>query len=253
MSILIIGDSFAGHGNPVDHATVSSYQTLLRKKYNLSVDNYSYPGHSFYKAYRKLCDIQDESQLDKYKLIVFIVTTPGRLYFPNANYGVSSLENAQSLLKKYKNNKYHYDHAKYPSYDRILAAMHYYEHLQSFKYDQFVHNLMEENLRKVLKEINIDHIILPVSQLSFETAPSWSLLDMCLKQIELFDNSPTDFQFGKYEEKYGKILNHLTVENNEVLAEFIYQNYTGNKLAFDEQVFAPSKINDFYHYYNKLI
>lgn len=244
MSILILGDSFARHGDRDEKDQYYSYQNLLRREYNIEVDCYGYSGHSFFHAYSNLINITD---LKKYKLVVFVVTTPDRLYFPKSDIGYASVENAKHVISCYNNEYFFKDH--YPSLEETISAAYYYKYLKNYNFDIFVHRSIEQSIKEILNNANINYLFLPVGKDSLSNNPTWTLLDMWYKQTEFYDNLPTNFNFDSYYELPDKILNHLTFENNQALAEYIYDYYTGNKKEFNSSIFKPQENKNFYYYY----
>jgi hypothetical protein len=245
MSILIIGDSYAAQGRINELDAEYSYQNILRNHYNLNVDNYGFAGHSLFKIYRQL--INCATNFRKYNLIVVLITSFGRVYIPNCNIGIGSIGNAENLITRYEDNDIPEDYG-YPTLEQIKAARDYYKHLKDANFENYVHYSLVESIKSLLSKYN--YVLLPVKSDSIKKqGKEWSLMDMTFKQLENFSNTPLDFQMDRYSEIHGRILNHLTIENNQVLADFIYRRYNDNSVQFDNSVFKPATVNDFFYYY----
>lgn len=248
MNILIIGDSYAAQGSIYELDAEHSYQNILRKKYGFIVDNYGFPGHSLFKTYIQLNDCF--KNINKYNLVIILITTHGRLYIPNCNIGIGSVGNAENLISRYENNNVPAEH-KYPTLEQVKAARDYYKYLKDQTFENYVHFSIVDSIKLLLTDIN--HVLIPVNSLSLQKNESnWSLMNMTFKQLELFSNTPRNFSMDRYREIHGKILNHLTIENNHAFADFIYRRYNNSNEQFNEKVFKPAAIDDFFYYYEKI-
>lgn len=251
MSILIIGDSYAAQGSINEQNAEYSYQNILRNQYGITVDNYGFPGHSFFKVYNQL--MLCLPKIKKYKLVLIIATTIGRIYLPKSNIGIASISNADYLIQRYQNNDVPADH-NYPTLDQIKAAKEYYIHLQDWLFETFIHYSIEDSIRNILTKNNVNYILIPVNEKSLkeQTSNDWTLMSMTFEQLKLFHNTPKNFSLEKYREIHGRILNHLTIENNQAFADFIFEKYNGSTKPFDNTVFKPAAVNDFYYYYSSI-
>ena len=251
MSILIIGDSYAAQGSVNERDAEHSYQNILRNQYGLTVDNYGFPGHSFFKIYKQLIDCLDN--INDYKLVVILATTPGRLYIPNCKIGVGGSGNADHLMKRYEQNDVPEEHG-YPSLNQVIAAKEYYKNLKDPFFDSYIQYALEDSIKTTLEKLSINHVLIPVNNVSLRNKEDceWTLMDMTFKQLGLVHNTPKNYSMEKYREIHGRILNHLTVENNQAFADFIFRKYNGSTDSFDNKVFKPATVNDFYYYYTSI-
>ena len=201
MNVLIVGDSFAASNN------VHGWVNLLRSRVT-SVTCLAEGGTSLFYSYKKLL----EEDLRKYDFVIVMVTQCGRLSFPDAPH-----YNSQFTAENY-------------IYDpdprirsRAQAALHYYLHLANEEVDQFLHNSILGEIRRLL--LDTRHVLQPGfdrSLIKLRPPVTFRMIDITDKQNEGIPEELFPRIFNPKE----KLTNHLSYSNNQVLCDYFYDIIT---------------------------
>lgn len=221
MIIGIFGDSFAdGHGgNPV------SWTKLLETTYSFDIKNYARSSSSTFWSYRKLL-----SAIDKIDTIVFVLTDSIRLYHPKEKYQrACTLFTAQHFIKT----------ASLSGKELAVykAAEQYHIHLADCVFHDFVQDQVVKEVQALAQQHDKKLIIVPAYPYSvkYQTIFKTPLVDILWKELS------TNFGNRFYRsEKMQLRCNHMSKENNKVLAEKMAGILTGKitSIALDDFIFT---------------
>ena len=212
------------------------WQHMLAEKLGVDFDCFGLNGSSLYYSYKKL----KFSNLDNYDYIVFIETTPGRLYigsdFEENNFVLTSSFTLESLknFKGYKNRpQFHHD--------IIDAGEKYFNFLAQNDYNVDMHNLLVKEIYNLLLTANKKFVIQPIISLEYigisnpkyPTNINFFLTDIVKKQHSIVSTKDTE----KYNMGTERLTNHMTPKNNEIIANYYFDLLTTGK--------SKISINDF--------
>lgn len=217
MKIAIFGDSWA---DPCDWTIepISWTKLLTKKDKNYKITNFAKSGTSLWWSY--------ELFLKNYKnfdVIIFVCTSVGRLSRLISGHGVNSERTAIQKLQQETD----------PQTIKLLnSAIDYYIHFQNYDQEVFLYKkIMEE-----LVQFNSNRlIIVPAFQISIEYQTIFKnfLFEITKKDLKV--------NFGSSEIKFETInrANHMSKENNEILAEKIHQiiQFECDSISIDDFVF----------------
>lgn len=224
MTIGIFGDSFA---DGVNYGI--SWTKLLQKRYSLDIKNYARWGSSVFWSYRKLL-----SAIDEIDTIVFVLTDSLRLYHPDEKYQpVSTLFMAQHLLKK--NSLSSKEVAVYK------AAEQYHIHLADRTFHDFVQDQVVKEVQVLAQLHDKKLIIVPAypCSIKYQTTFKIPLIDITWKEIR------TNFGDRVYREEKNQFrANHMSKENNEVLAAKMAEILSGKPTSVTLDDFIFTKYDD---------
>lgn len=219
MKIAIFGDSYAAKGCPT--SVPNEWATLLSKKNNnYKIQNFAKCGTSLWWSY--------DLFLNNYKnfdLIIFVITRFGRLPLVIDGSGVGAAPSAINKLN-YETNKHHIK--------LLTTARDYYIYLQNDKQDLFLHKKIVEELVKVNdKKI----ILIPIDDsipIEFQKIFKHTLHD--ITQLEIKTNFKKNTKFIMETEHRS---NHMSIENNIILAEKLHQVIQGtcDSISIDDFTF----------------
>ena len=233
MKIAVFGDSFAaGEGS-------TSWVSILESRFD-NVTRLGRTGASLFYCYKKF--IENNHDLDA---CVFVVTNPGRLYhdIEEVNGPIGTFTSL-NWIKQAKNSPI------YQSFPDIVdAAEKYYVHLQSSYYDNTVHKLLIKEIISLSCELNIKNIILPVSIYSdFDNYPKYYDAGFMLSKINLNEKIYYDIP-EKAMEKHKRMQNHMTDENNQILADLLTRILQGEELKITMEHFNFNSLSPVEIYY----
>jgi hypothetical protein len=237
MKVGIFGDSFSGSNG------ATSWTTLLKQSFD-QVENFSEGGSSLFHGYKHFLN-----DYKKFDTIVFTLTAPGRLYtdIPPSDLCICNLFVVEHLLGL--------DDIKQSiHYDAIKAAEHYYMYLQNEEFDLFVHNSIIEKIIKLTKEHNIKLILLPCMLESKRSMPE--VFSFCAEEFNLSQVNNLERDFYKlphtamHFERKGRLQNHISDENNIVLADIVTRIINNEDIKISINLFDPCPATDVNVYYN---
>ena len=230
--LLITGDSYCASGKK------ESWTKILADKLNAKLTVAGAVSASLFYAYDNLVNLDDE-----HDYVITLITNPGRLYLPNPPYFSNPYTARQYKAKAETENDTE-------SYLKFKAGELYYENLSNEKYDNFIHDTIIEKIEGYLKDRNA--IVYPnfkMSRYPTEYFTMLSVTDACFSRY--FDKSDYSFYvdiFQKYLETEN-VINHTTVECQELIAEHFYQLLTTSKSTITLQDFKDLKLNSFEYYF----
>lgn len=237
MKMAVFGDSFAAplHNMKKDLG-LKSWVDYLGEKYD--VTNYAVEGSSLYYSVQQF--ILKQFLYDK---IIFVITTPGRLYLEgnvvlenHDHIHLSSLSMAEFLYNEHKDKK---EIISQELATVSQAAIQYFTHIQRVKYDRFVHDLQVNHI----KSIRPDVILLPTSSDSYR----FHMTNPCLYDITVMENKhwgiPADY--GSPDD-YRRC--HMSNENNLILSKLAEQWLQGEPVNININDFVvPADDKTFYN------
>lgn len=202
MKIGIFGDSFAS-----EEWRPGGWSCLLQTQYQYNIQNFAISATSLFWSYQQLI-----KNIDNFDTIIFVATSPGRLYWPDTTrklHYISSIGTTQLAIK-----------TDPPIHDLAVftAAEQYHLNLANDEFDVFVHNQILNEISKLCKERGKKLILIPAFDINIgrQTAFRCSLIDVTLRELAA--------QFGPnhrwYSEKNTRS-NHLSAANNIILAGIV--------------------------------
>jgi len=214
MIIGIFGDSFAAGYNPL------SWTKILESNYGHQVKNFAHKATSLFWSFREL-----RSHIADCDTVIFVVTNWGRLFYPDARYDICNL----SQVKRNAGNKL-------PNQMEIYhAAEQYFLYLDNLEFNLFVHDQIISEIKALCEQNQKRLILIPThkrdipQQNIFQT----TLLDITFKELK------TQFNNFDMPQEHMTRANHMTVENNLILAmmidEILHNKRT--QVSLDEFVF----------------
>ena len=221
MKIAIYGDSFAASNGP------TSWTSILKTKFDTTV--YALGGSSLFWSYKNFI-----ATYKNFDTIIFLVTDFGRLYVADKNI-------AHAVC-----NLFCVEHSLKTSLDASLfnifnAAKQYYTYLQEEEYELSMHYLMIEKIQNLCKESNKKLILVPCMWSSLRPEftdifdSTFCLSDINNKEREHF-GVPHE---GMFAERKDRLQNHISDDNNLILANIMTDLIEGHQLKVD--------INNFNH------
>jgi hypothetical protein len=237
MKVGIFGDSFSGSNGP------TSWTTLLKHSFD-QVENFSEAGSSLFHGYQHF--IKNYKNFDT---IVFTITAPGRLYtdIPSPDLCICNLFVIEHWMSLPNIKEHQY-------YNEIKAAEQYYMYLQTNEFDLFVHDSIIEKIVALTKESNIKLILLPCMREGVGSVSN--LFTYCTKSFHLSLINELERKFfniphrGMHFERKDRLQNHISDENNVVLANLVKEMISGNNIVIDLNMFDSCPSTDVNIYYN---
>jgi len=230
--LLITGDSYCASKNP------KSWTNILADRLNAELTLAGAVSASLYYAYDNLIRLDDN-----HDYIVTLVTNPGRLSTLEAPY-VSNQYSAKHYRAKAEEANDHKLYLKYKS-----AEM-YYENLVNSNFDEFVHDMILQKLEEYFK--NRNGIIYPNFKMSRYPSEYFTMLDVtdaCFSRYFKKDNYNFYTELFQKSFETGNVINHSTIECQELIADHFYQLITIQKSNITIDDFRNLKLNDSYEYY----
>lgn len=198
MIVGIFGDSFA---EPV--FVENGWPNLLHSRYSQQIKNYAFNCTSTFWSYRQLL-----LHINDIDVILFTISGAGRLYHPNLDYReVCSPFTLEHVLKdlNLSTNKRHV----------YKAAEDYYLYLDNAEFNVFVQGQIVKEVQNLAQKHNKKLILIPAFDdgVQYQTIFKVCLIEVMRKEIQ------TNFGDLTYRtEKITTRANHLSKENNEILA-----------------------------------
>lgn len=231
MKVGIYGDSFAAGTGP------TSWTSILKTKFDATV--YAYPGSSLFWSYKNFIETYNN-----YDSILFLVTDWGRLYSPDLKL-IGSICNIFCVNDALDSNI----HIS-PEVDVMKAAKGYYTYLQEPEYEQTVHDLMIENVIRLCNESNKKIILIPCMNASLSN----KFLKHCAENFSLSEiNNIERAHFGiphkgMFAERKDRIQNHLSDDNNAILADLFIKLLQGQEIKLNTEQFNhhPQNVELYY-------
>lgn len=229
MKIGIFGDSFAS-----SHKSNSTDSWIDILANNFDVEVHSAGGSNLFFSISKF-----KEHYKKYDKNIFVVTSPGRIQLssrvpvdnPNMRH-VAAYNGIVWFIEEIKNGRRPKTMMK-----ALCAARDYFHYLQDDSYDNYIHELMLENLRTMSKNT----ILIPAFKSSFHDGVNMCLYDIYLKENVKFGVTPFSNDFEDTRNC------HMTAENNEILAKkVIHSLVSGNELNLSIEDFVTPENKDFY-------
>jgi hypothetical protein len=219
MRIGVFGDSYAAGKSP------TSWGSLLATMNDCVVENFAERGTSLFYSYLKFIE-----NYDNFDVIIFLVTAPGRLYHEHIT--CPNFASAEYQLKNYPEDFMYKNHIK--------AASEYYLHLQNFKFDKVIHELMIEKIDTLARQHNKKLIMLPsLGESRNMEIMKYSGLEFFLDDINVEErkhfNVPDN---GVYLER-PTLQNHITDENNLIFAKLLTRIIKGEEIKIYKTEFNP--------------
>lgn len=218
MIIGIFGDSFSNGDSPL------SWTNILKTDYNYKTKNFGKPSTNLFWSYKQL-----KSNIDSCDLIVFVITNPGRLYH-DTDYGISTLFTVINLLK---------DKSLTPERRALYqAAEQYFIHLSNYEFDEYVHSSLVDSIKTLCSEKNKRLILIPAFDLTvcYQTTFKKSLMYIHKKELFTVFNDTT-FRL----ENESTRANHLSKENNKILANIVDRLIKNENIIVDDNLFVYEK------------
>lgn len=220
MKIAIYGDSFAASNGP------TSWTFILKKKFDVTV--YALGGTSLFWSYKNFI-----STYKDFDTIIFLVTDFGRLYVADKDIApsVCNIFCVENSIKTCQG----------PLLNILNAAKQYYTYLQEEEYELSMHYLMIEKIQNLCKESNKKLILVPCMRTSLHPEftdtfdSTFCLSDINNKEREHF-GIPHE---GMFAERKDRLQNHISDDNNLILANIMTDLVEGRQLKVD--------INNFNH------
>jgi hypothetical protein len=230
----IFGDSFA-----VDFLDKNSpyYDTGWPKRLGdeYVVTNYAVSGTSLFWTYTQLLKYMNDCDI-----VVLVITYPGRLYHPDPYLNIGTLPTTLEQKKKYlkRGTLPTTLEQKKHSIERLTiltAAENYYINLSQPEFDLFVHDKIVDEIQSQCNSNNKKLVLIPgfPENVKYQSVFRHSLYDIMMKEIYVTFG---DFEFRQ---ETPSRLNHMSLRNNEILAELICKiiNNTCHSVTLDDFVF----------------
>jgi hypothetical protein len=202
MIIGIFGDSFAS-----EEWHPNGWSCCLRTQYQYNIQNFSASATSLFWSYQQLI-----KNIDNFDTIIFVATSPGRLYWPNTArnlHYISSMFTAQQAIK-----------SNPPINDLAVfkAAEQYHLNLANDEFDVFVHNQILKEISKLCTDRGKKLIMIPAFDINIpcQSVFQCSLMDVTMTELAT--------QFGtnrQWLSEKNTRYNHLSAANNIILAETV--------------------------------
>jgi len=237
MRVAIFGDSFSGSNGP------TSWTTLLKQSFE-QVENFSEAGSSLFHGFQHF--IKNYKNFDT---VIFTITAPGRLYtdIPSADLCICNLFVVEHLLSQNNITANRY-------YNEIKAAEQYYVYLQNKEFDSFVHDSIIEKIVRLTTESNIKLILLPCMREGLGSVPSLFKFSTQDFHLSLINELEREFfkipHKGMHFERKDRLQNHISDENNTILADIVKEIINGKEIKIDLTMFDASPATDVDVYYN---
>lgn len=220
MIVGIFGDSFAA---PSDlYSPSHSWTNLLSITYNYNVKNFAQTATSLFWSYKKLI-----THIDQVDTVVFVVTAPGRLYHPRMIPGtlwtVDRILNQPDAEKRGFNN----EKLSLDNIEILKAAKSYYLNLSDHEFDMFVHTQLIKTIQELCQQKNKKLWLIP----SVDQNISYQSTFLCaLWQITQEEIRATFGDTMTRPETPARV-NHMSAENNLILAGLVDNIITGKEIT----------------------
>jgi hypothetical protein len=221
MIVGVFGDSYAAGYNP------SSWTEILRRKYDYQIKNYARDATSLFWSFREL-----KTVITEVDTVVFVVTGWGRLFYSDARYNICTLAN----VKTSPTNKF-----KLPDRKEIYhAAEQYFLYLDNVEFNLFVHEQIISAIKAQCEQHQKRLILIPTTELDapHQTVFQTSLIDVTRKELKT--------QFNTTHPRLERMTrpNHMSLENNLILAQMIDELLQNKRTQVSLDEFVFNKVND---------
>lgn len=226
MKIGIFGDSFAHVPNNKDPKNLTlSWPEYIAQKYE--TEFHAHPGTSLYYSVKKI-----KQYHEKYDKIILVVTNPGRFSFneimekecEKTGYDwalrVQGLASVEHILPKIEDENSITKKA-------WLAAQEYFMYIYDHDFDNYLHSLMLEDMKKLRQDI----ILIPAFNISLPYILPRPTSMFCIQYF--VENQHWGLNDLGYNPTNDIRLCHLTPQNNEIFANNVFKWIDG----------APVEIN----------
>ena len=232
MDIFITGDSFCADKS-------GGWPFILQNSLpNCNIKLYGEVGSSLFYSYQNLLKHQNTD----YDFYIVLVTNPGRLYSDRSPHfsNIYSAENKILSLDKATDAAL---------INRCRATVDYYQYIRNDEFDLFVHDQLLKEIGNILK--NKKFILFPCFASSNVDAP-FTMIDILLKGFKPFGNRSNFFHevYKNYTETKN-LINHTSVENQEILARYFKDCITNGSSDINIKNFK-SYDKPFDYYYEKI-
>jgi hypothetical protein len=214
MTIGIFGDSYASGYNP------SSWTELLRRNHGYQIRNYAHNATSLFWSFKEL-----KSHIADCNTVIFVVTSWGRLFYPDTRYNICNLANVKRTAD-----------TKFPNQMEIYhAAEQYFLYLDNKEFNLFVHDQIISAIKALCEQHQKRLILIPAHSrdIPHQNIFQVPLIDITLEELKT--------QFGSINMPLEHMTraNHMTVENNLILATMIDEilHNKRTQVSLDEFVF----------------
>ena len=209
MKIAIFGDSFAAPGGP------HGWPDLLADTHQHNIKNFAQGGSSLFWSYKKLL-----THIGKVDVVIFVVTTPGRLYYPDDD------------LQQHICNSWCVDAGLAGKTDLVnisnrplyQAAKEYFSHLAQPDFDWYVHDQIVKSIDELCAKQNKRLILIPAFEqnVPYQNIFTFSLYDVTTEELK------ATFGDTVYKTEKSTRANHMSQENNRRLAKIVNDLLQGN-------------------------
>lgn len=227
-TLLIVGDSYCASKDE------KSWCKILGKKLNCETTVVGEISASLFYAYQGLT--KSSENFDYY---LVLVTNPGRLFFKSTPFFSNPF--AANWAKNTNDINLH---------NKAKASEFYYNYLVNEDFDNFVHDSLITQIKEFLKYKN--HVIYPNFKTSRIDINYFSMLDITNECFsKLFNKNNFNFYKDVYQnyKETNNVINHTTVESQEIIADHFFQLLTDNKSNIKISDFsecAPLKLEDYF-------
>lgn len=211
MKVAIFGDSFAKH-SMFENKTLAWWEILSRE---FDITNYGEPGSCLFYSVELF--IKRQSFYDK---IIFLTTGAGRIMIPKHQVFVDRgkiILNLTSLTAEI----YLKENSVPSKTEFFKAAMNYFLYIQNKQYDEYVHNLMKQDIKNI--------------------RPDGLFIDSLTEVGKVYEMENKHYGIDKNTAHfiYNDIRHcHMTEENNIVFANIIKDWLLGNTFEFSLDKFV---------------
>lgn len=225
MNIGVFGDSFA---SPIKLNPSPSWVDILSEEH--SITNYAIDGSNLYHSVDQI-----KTHHEKYDKLILVVTQPGRIKIPD-------WIKVDKIEDKFVTSKFDRKIAEKPNNNIIAAyaeaANQYFTYLQNVPYDNYVHNLMLDDVRNIRPDI----ILIPGFLNSFPNINGYSM-----HFIWAMEHTAWNLDWRAAILDFEDIRNcHMTTENNAIFASKAKEWLNGKPVHINLNDFVTPTNKDFY-------
>lgn len=235
-TLWVFGDSYAGASD--------GWPLTLSHKLNCNLKCYGHGATSLFWSYTNLKNMLPQIKDNDY--VVFIITMPGRLYCSQeltkdldkiditkeVTYPITGLEHILSQIENVPKNS--------NGFNFLNAAKEYYELLYNHSYQLEVHQLLTNEIYGMISNKKGYIISLQDSKNN----------DLCLFDVVKHQSKYIGKMFDKEKKQNGILQNHLTPDNNSILADFFFDKLTKGFTNITLDNFEQIKYADIKKYYD---
>jgi hypothetical protein len=225
MKLGIFGDSFA---SAIKFNPSPSWVDILA--YEHEVTNHAVDGSNLYHSVEEI-----KTHHENYDKLILVVTQPGRLKIPDW-IPVDKIEDKFITGKLDRKIAEKVDNNIVASYAE--AGSLYFTYLQNVPYDNYVHNLMLNDIRNLRQDV----ILIPGFLNSFPNISGCSMHYICAKE-----HTAWNLDWSAAILDFEDIRNcHMTIENNAIFATKAKEWLNGKPVHINLDDFVTTTNKDFY-------